>query len=394
MKRVLCVVLALLFCAAFLTACGDDKTEKKSSPAGSQNTGKEGHRIFFRDEYNNKKVSATLSDNEGKTKPAYIEKLSSDDESTLYAVYGDTNKYNRIYFTCDGDDSDELSFNDYISGWCNSFTGIYPFTEGRDDVESVDYTLKNFKFNGEDKVVFICTPDDYDKNSKEKYPVIYMTDGQNLFERTATSYGSWGVYESVRSMEKNSGKSAVIVGISNPSSTRDSELTPDIGDVTSEPETYENGKGKEFSDFVVNTVVPYVEKNYNVATGPENVAVCGSSSGGIESFYIGMEHPEKFGTIGALSPAFVLYDDNTWVKYLMSKKFKDNYPKVYLYCGEANDLESALLPGTKSMPSNLSEIDYPKDKIYEIYCKKAMHNEKFWRYIFPDFLKYFIGNKE
>lgn len=377
MKKLICVLLTVIICAAVFTACGE--------------TPKEGHKVLFRDDYNSEVVTATLIDKNGNKTKADIEQLSKSDESTLYAVYGDTKKHCKIIFTCDESDTEELAFNDLVSGWCKSMQGVYPFTEGKDDVDVIDYSREIFEFRGEEREVYICTPDGYDKNAKEKYPVIYMTDGQNLFERTATSYGSWGVYESVRSMEKTIGTGAVIVGIDNPSATRDTELTPNIGEVTTDSETYGDGKGGEFSDFVVNTVVPFVEKNYNVATGPENVAVCGSSSGGIESFYIGMEHPEKFGTIGALSPAFVLYDDATWVKYLKSKEFDGNFPKVYLYCGEANDLESQLLPSTKSMPSNLAEISYPKENIYEIYCKKATHNEKCWRYIFPDFLKFFRG---
>lgn len=375
MKRLVCVVLSLIICAAVFTACGEKP--------------KEGHKVLFRDDNKSKEVTAVLFDTNGKKTPVDAEQVSKDSESVTYAVYGDTKKYNKIVFNCDGDDTDELAFNDLVSGWHKTLNGIYPYTEGKKEVDVIDYAVKTFDYDGNEKEVYICTPDGYDKNSKEKYPVIYMTDGGNLFERNATTYGSWGVYESVKSMEKNTGTGAVIVGIDNPSATRDSELTPDIGDVTSEPEIYENGKGKEFSDFVVNTVVPYVEKNYNVATEPENVAICGSSSGGIESFYIGMEHAEKFGAIGALSPAFVLYDDNTWVKYLKTKKFDDNYPKVYLYCGEANDLESQLLPSTRSMPGNLANISYPKDKIYETYCNKGMHNERYWRYIFPDFLNFF-----
>ena len=375
MKRIVCIVLALIICAAVFTACGE-KTHT-------------GHKVLFREDTVSDVVKATLIDKDGKTADAEIEQLSKDDDSVLYAVYGDTKKYCKIVFTRDDSDTEQLAFNDYVSGWHYSSHGIYPFTEGKDEVDVIDYARETFQLNGEEKEVYICTPDGYDKNAKEKYPAIYMTDGQNLFERNATTYGSWGVYESVRSMEKNTGRGAVIVGISNPSLTRDSELTPDIGDVAAEPENYENGKGKDFSDFVVNTVVPFVEKNYNVSTKPEDNAICGSSSGGIESFYIGIEHPEKFGAIGALSPAFVLYDDDTWVKYLKSKKFNDNYPKVYLYCGEANDLESQLLPSTKSMPSNLEKINYPKDKIYETYYDKGMHNEKYWRYIFPDFLKFF-----
>lgn len=374
MKRVICILLSVLFIASLFTACGEKK---------------EGHKVLFRDDMNSEKVVAKLLSSDGKSETVEPEQVDKSDDSTTYALYGDTKKFNKVIFTCDDSDLDELTFNDYVSGWYNSPRGIYPFTEDEKEKDVIDYAVKTFKYGDYDKEVYICTPDGYDKKAKDKYPVIYMTDGQNLFERGATSYGSWGVYESVKSMEKNTGKGAVIVGIANPSATRDKELTPDIGKVTGESETYENGNGKEFSDFVVKKVVPYVEKNYNVATEPEHVAICGSSSGGIESFYIGMEHPEKFGTIGALSPAFMLYDSDTWEKYLKSKDFSVNCPRVYVYCGDGDDLESTLIKGAKAMPKSLSTIDYPKKNIYETYCRNAKHNERYWRYIFPDFLKFF-----
>ncbi len=166
----------------------------------------------------------------------------------------------------------------------------------------------------------------------------------------------------------------------------DDELTPNLGTPTDPG--YEDGHGAYFCDFLMKTVIPYVEKNYNVYTDRDHTAICGSSSGGIESFYIAMEHPEKFGTVGALSPAFSLFDNETWNKYLTKKDFSKGYPRVYIYCGEGNDLESALLPGAKDMPENLSKINYPAENIYYYTAKKALHNELYWRVIFPDFLKY------
>ena len=86
----------------------------------------------------------------------------------------------------------------------------------------------------------------------------------------------------------------------------------------------------EFCDFVVNTVVPGIEKQYNVYTDPVHNAISGSSLGGMESFYIGMEHPEKFGNIGAMSPSFWMYDDQVWEDYLKQKDFSENAPFVYM----------------------------------------------------------------
>jgi len=136
----------------------------------------------------------------------------------------------------------------------------------------------------------------------------------------------------------------------------------------------------------------YINKNYNTYTDKEHTAVCGSSSGGLEAFYIGMEHSDKFSSIGALSPAFLLFNENTWNKYLKNLDFKGNYPLLYMYNGDGDELESMLLTDTKNMIKYLENINYPKDKIIFKKYKKACHNEHFWRSIFPEFL-YYTFNK-
>ena len=395
MKKLTALLLSVILCAAILASCGESKktAETSATEAAQVEVDRTGTRVLLRDLSKNDKVMATLLNSvTGETADASIELVESTDDYNLYAAYGDADKFDRIYYTLDDVDSIQLSFNSFVSGWSNSARGVYPFTEGVEDKDVLDYALETFEFEGDEKEVYIYTPDDYDKDAEEPYPVIYMTDGQNLFERGSPSFGSWGVAESVTSMFKTSGKSAVIVGIQNPSVTRDSELTPDIGDVTTQPDTYENGKGREFSDFVANTVKPFVEKNYNVATDRERVAVCGSSSGGIESFFIGMDNPDKFGAIGAFSPAFGLFDDETWVEYLKTKDYSEYAPDIYLYCGNANDLEQSLIVGTKVMPQNLKDAGF-EGKVEEHYYDKGMHNEGYWRAVYPDFLKFFLGEK-
>ena len=397
-KKVISLTVALVLCALCLTSCFDKTEEKKEKPTEATTATEEikidrsGTKVLFKDDYKSEKVTATLVvGSTGDNEPASIEKLSEDDDAVLYACYGDADSFNKIYFTCDGDDTIELAFNNCVSGWHRKVNGIVPFTDGKEEADVIDYALETFDFEGYEKEVYICTPDSYDKNRKEKYPVIYMTDGQNLFEKNATTHGSWGVYESMRSVSED--KQAVIVGVANPSTTRDKELTPDIGDVTTEPDIYENGKGKEFSDFVADVVVPFVEKNYNVRTDPDGVAICGSSSGGIECFYIGMEHPEKFGTIGALSPAFGLFDDATWAKHLSKKDFSKNNPLVYIYCGAGDTLEAQLNIGADAMPKTLADAGFPAENITTSFYEQAMHNEAYWRAIFPEFLKWFYADK-
>ncbi len=370
MKRILSFILTAAIAAAALCSC-------------SANT-QGGHTLYVRDDFDSETVTATFTSTDSKDKQEITMTLVSEgDEYNTYSASADAEKFDRVVIDADGDKTEELAFNDYVSGWHLSSDGVVPFTYDEEETEP-DYEIVTMPYGNTEKNIYIWTPENYDES--EKYSVIYMTDGQNLFNPNATSTGSWGVAESVESMMSLSKNKAIIVGIDDSTSNRDSELTPDIGKCTNE--NMENGTGEYFSKFVYNKVVPYIEKNYSVYTAPEHNSICGSSSGGIESFYIGMEHPDKFGAIGALSPAFGLFDDKTWVKYLKEKNFKKNAPFVYIFNGDNDDLESYLLEGAKSMVDNLKAVNYPKDKVVIKIYDKGLHNEKNWRAIFPEFLKF------
>ena len=369
MKRVISFLICAVMLASILAACGaGDKTPLLS----------------VTDKSSRKEVTAAFKNTDsGDTLEVKLQKKDGENDTALFTGHADTAKYDRVILDVDGTKSEELAYNDYIKAWDLSTGRSYPGTAEY----TPKYERKTFDYEKRTKDILIWTPEDYDKNSADKYSVIYMTDGQNLFDRSATSTGSWAVAASALQMAENGGEKCIIVGIENADGWRDNELTPDIGEVTQD--SYKDGHGKYFSDFVVDTVMPYINENYNVYTDFEHTHICGSSSGGIESFYIAMEHPDKFASVGALSPAFLLYSDETWVKYLSEKDFSANAPMIYLYCGNGNDqLEQALCTGAKTMPDNLKKIGYPADRIVTKIYDDGIHNEMYWRAVFPDYLKY------
>lgn len=242
-----------------------------------------------------------------------------------------------------------------------------------------------------DRRVWIYVPE---HNENEKLPVVYMTDGQNLFDDNATPFGSWEVVKAVENEMKNGLSGAVIVGIDNGNVYRDSELTPkSIGKI--QHREYFNDiftpQGEIFDDFLMNTVVPYVEENFLVRTDRSGRAVCGSSSGGLMSFFTGVEHSVFFSYIGAFSPAFLCYTSDDWRKYLMNK-MTDNMPYLYIYCGNGDELERVIFEGTEMMYDLLPETGYPYDMMNEVILFENEHNEKAWREIFPDFLHTFLSD--
>lgn len=241
-----------------------------------------------------------------------------------------------------------------------------------------------------DRKIWIYVPS---HKEGEKLPVIYMTDGQNLFDEFPTQFGSWGVVSAVENEQKNSGKSAVIVGIDNGNEFRDSELTPKcIGEVQYRHLLNDifTPQGEIFDDFMMNTVIPYVEENYPVLTDRRNIAVCGSSSGGLQAFFAGIEHSDKFSYVGAFSPAFICYTENDWRTYLFSK-VKAEMPYLYIYTGNGDELEELIFGSVEMMYDLLPETGYPYDMMNEVILFDNKHNEDAWRGIFPDFLHTFLN---
>ncbi len=314
----------------------------------------------------------------------------------VYSMTVDTSKYDRVVFN-DGaglNQTANVSLNRASSGFyisdCSNLklqlVGTYAYNganSGKLEEINMDYPM------GYKKKVWIWTPADYDPKSSDKYKTIYMTDGQNIFNFENVAYGGWKASDAVESLMSNGGRGIIIVGIESVGTKRDTELTPDIGELQNGMEVYgnyKNGKGKEFSDFVVNTVIPYVRSNYNSSAAREDNLIAGSSSGGLEAFYIGMEHHDKFCAIGALSPAFILFGDTVWKNYLKSFDFEsENMPKIYIYDGKVG-LDEELYPFAVDMKNRLLEGGYDKNKIKFVEEEKAEHNEAWWRLVFSEFM--------
>lgn len=318
----------------------------------------------------------------------------------VYSTTVDVSKYDRIIFNNGSDQTTDTPVTKASSGYfINSeksyggkyLAGVYPYGqdgEGKVTTISMDYP------DGYKKKIYIWTPEGYNAADKtKKYHVLYMCDGQNLFGQAATLSGyEWEVDESVLSMMGNGGDGVIVVGVEagTTEARRNHELTPNLGTISaiaSGDPTYNNGGGKVFNDFVVGTVMPYVEANYNV-TGVRGIA--GSSSGGIEAFYIGMENPDKFSYIGALSPAFILYDKATWDNYLKTKDFSGDMPRIYFFCGKSEQdlLEQALYTNAVAMQGWMEALGYPADKMVTFEDNDATHSEGFWAIYFPEMLSF------
>jgi len=311
----------------------------------------------------------------------------------IYSIDVDVSKYNRVVFNNGKSQTVNATVTVASSGFfITSQTpknamqlGVYAYDVtdyGTKKTVSLDYPT------GYKKPVEIWTPAGYNPaDTTKKYSVIYLLDGQNQFDDSDAYNGGWGSDEVITALMKNGGEGIILVGIDN-SRNRDNELTPDLGEVIPAYNSggFKNGSGEQFAEFVAKTVVPYVEANYNVYTDAAHSAIVGSSSGGIEAFYIGMEYMDEFSRIGAISPAFMLYDKATWYEYFEKFDFTDTskLPRIYFYNGGGDSLEQELLPYARDMKNWLADLGYDDSKMTFVYDEKCGHNEAAWRAYMPE----------
>lgn len=258
--------------------------------------------------------------------------------------------------------------------------------------------------------IFLPYPSDNDRlvrvyvpqhEEGETFPVIYMTDGQNVFDMAEDLYGCWKTNTAVREEKVNNSNAAIIVGIHsddpkhpNPLK-RTNELTPkSIGELVAPDEIKKmlNPSGEVFDDFVVNVVMPAVEERVPVKKGRNNSALCGSSSGGLMTFFTCLSHPDKFCAAGVFSPTFMAYPTDDLRRWI-NEKIQQNMPYLYIYTGAGDDLENAIYQSVESTYVILMEC-YPMNLLNEVVLLENKHHESAWESVFKDFLHTFLVRRE
>ena len=155
-----------------------------------------------------------------------------------------------------------------------------------------------FLKNHRDLIVYL--PPGYDAQPRRHFPLLYLQDGQNLFEG-ATSFipgMDWHVGQTADAcIAEGRVEPLIIAGVYNAGKQRLGEYTP-----TRAPRLG-GGRANRYAKFLLEEVRPFLEANYRVLEGVENTGIGGSSLGGLVSLYLGLRQPNIFGKIAALSPS-------------------------------------------------------------------------------------------
>ncbi|MEO6454732.1 MAG: alpha/beta hydrolase-fold protein [Ginsengibacter sp.] len=221
--------------------------------------------------------------------------------------------------------------------------------------------------------IWIYLPEGYNL-SRKKYPVIYMHDGQNLFDEATAGFGEWGVDEHLDSIFAKGKKQCIVVGIDN-GNKRMNEYNPYYFT------QYGNGEGKLYIDFLVKTLKPYIDRHFHTLANKENTFIAGSSMGGLISLYAVLKYPKVFGGAGIFSPAFWTANGMDKDVKLLASKMNS---RLFFYAGGQES--DSMVPDMKRIERKIKDIS--KSPVIEIIDPDAEHNEAAWRKYFPDFYEW------
>jgi len=224
--------------------------------------------------------------------------------------------------------------------------------------------------------IWVYLPEEYPADKSTKYPVLYMHDGQNLFDDATAYSGEWGIDEF---LDSTTLRKCIVVGIDHGGTKRLNEYNPYSS------EKFGVGEGDRYLEFLVRTLKPYIDKNFQTLRDKSNTFVAGSSMGGLISMYALLRYPTVFGGAGVFSPAFWITGDSI-ANEIKSRGSKVN-SKIYFYAGklEGESMVPDMLAAYESMKS------LSKSKMVRIVNEAGTHSEKAWRSEFPKFYEWMIG---
>ena len=220
------------------------------------------------------------------------------------------------------------------------------------------------------RVVRLYLPPGYG-TSAARYPVLYMHDGQKLFDAAGGSGGNWAVDESLDRLAQTRHLELIVVGIDNGGEHRGQELT-----AWDKPGS--KAEGEAYVAFIVGVVKPYIDAHYRTRPDRRHTAIMGSSLGGLISHYAIHRYPQVFGMAGLFSPSYWYATDV--FSYTAAHPLPHD-AKLYFYCGGRED--ALMLGNVRRMLDRLRGSGLPAQQIELAVDLGARHNEAAWRKQFP-----------
>ncbi len=239
---------------------------------------------------------------------------------------------------------------------------------------------------GNTRLLRVWLPPGYDGWGETCYPVLYLNDGQNLFDPVTAFAGvHWQVGESAaRLIAEQKVPPLIIVGIDN-TKNRICEYIP----YKSRDPRVSNPKGKCYPDFLQREVMPLIEEHYSVLKGPANTGLGGSSLGGLITLYTQLAAPGVFGRLLIESPSLSVANRRILEE---SRRFRGWPERTFLGMGTREvgqpEKDERIVGDVRELESILREAGLDEQRLKVRIEENAAHNESAWAARFPEALEF------
>ncbi|WP_294738170.1 alpha/beta fold hydrolase [uncultured Flavobacterium sp.] len=274
--------------------------------------------------------------------------------------------------------------------------------------------IENFKSEYvQPRNVEVWLPDAYFNNSEQQFPVLYMHDGQNVFNpKTASYHVAWEADSIAQQLINESKIKPVIIVASWCTDKRFHEYFPEKAtQYLSEKDNQhiENARAHmgtapsdyladEYLNFITKELKPYIDKNYRTLSDKNNTSICGSSMGGLISLYAICEYPEVFGQAACVSTHWsVLFNNDVMSPSEAIRQYlKDNLPsptnhRIYFDYG-TETLDQYYEPHQKKVNTIMTKKGYTlNDNWVTKKFEGASHNEQSWQERFDIILQFLFA---
>ncbi len=224
-------------------------------------------------------------------------------------------------------------------------------------------------------------PYDYDETDR-RYPVLYLQDGQNLFDDHAP-FGTWAVNKKLAVLAERNMDDVIIIAIDHAAEDRIEEFTPSIKTKLG------RGSGKKYVRFLADTLKPYVDKHFRTRPERQHTGIGGSSMGGLISIYAGFMYPEVYSKLLVFSPSL-------WVVpgiHFEIMSFDESYDmRIYLYAG--GEESRFMVPNIERFVATVEEQGLGNSIKFNLSIDpKGKHNETRWGEEFPKAVEWLFFNE-
>ncbi|MBU1312105.1 MAG: alpha/beta hydrolase [Gammaproteobacteria bacterium] len=220
--------------------------------------------------------------------------------------------------------------------------------------------------------VRLYLPPDYALSNK-RYPVLYMHDGQNVFDAATAFAGEWGVDESLNQLAADGWLQLIVVAVDNGAEHRMTEYSG------WDHPRYGSGEGEWYIRFITDTLKPYIDQHYRTLPEPAQTGIMGSSMGGLISHYAIFNQAGVFGKAGIFSPSYWYADavfQQTDINVLPTNS------RLSMLVGEKEGRD--MVSNMQKMASLLRQQGFATSSLSVKTVAGAEHNEAFWRSEFSD----------